>query len=65
VINGASAWLSQLFLHDWLLVMATALIVVIRFRPSGLLGGVGRLEPPAENVAAETQSVAIVEAHSG
>ena len=69
LINGASSWLSQLFLHDWLLVMSTALIIIIRFRPSGIVGGLGKLQPRAVPVAQDSEasdapSVAMAEARS-
>jgi branched-chain amino acid transport system permease protein len=47
LINASSSWLSTVLVHDWLLVLAGVLIVMIRFRPAGVLGGVGVPRPPA------------------
>lgn len=45
-INLASAWLSTLLVNNWLLVLSIVLIAAIRFRPGGLLGGLGAPRPP-------------------
>jgi branched-chain amino acid transport system permease protein len=41
LINASSAWLSSVLVNDWLLVLAAVLILMIRLRPAGILGGIG------------------------
>ena len=62
LINGASAWLSRLLLQDWLFVLAVVLIVIVRFRPAGLLGAFARPAAPSTQPLGEV-GVAVPDTH--